>query len=205
MTQDSNKTSETDFWDWFERNEPRIFELETDQENILDEISYSLSAYTEGLAFEISPERDGKREFIISADGLVELFEAVTSLTTAAPEFERWSIVAFRPRMNDFADFTLNYGGKSIEPSKMWIYPHVGNDHFDLIIFHPNYTEQDRNLLISAAYILLDMAIGEYDVVTGIRGIDHQPLPRNPENKGLRPFSELRKIFDEYKSNLRTH
>ena len=65
-----------------------------------------------------------------------------------------------------------------------------------LTIYHPNYKEDERNVMISAMYILLDMALGEYDVVKGIRYIDHEPLPYNPEQQGLRPFSALRSIFD---------
>ena len=205
MSGQVNRTSADVFWKWFEQNERRLFQLETDQQNILDEIYARLSAYKQGLAFEISNERDGKREIIISADGLEELFPAVSSLVEAAPELERWSIVAFRPRMIDYTGFTLNFEGKTFDPAEMWIDHSVFNDYFDLTIYHPNYKEEEKNLIISATYILLDMALGEYDVVTGIRYIDHEPLPDNPEDKGLRPFSELRNIFDECKSQWTLH
>lgn len=201
MSKQANKTSEDDFWKWFERNEPRFFHLEADRQNILDEIFAGLSAYQQGLAFEISKEHDGKREFIISADGLEELFPAVNSLTAAAPEFERWSIVAFRPRVNDYTGFTLDFAGKTFDPLEMWIDHSVLDDNFDLTIYHPNYAEDERDVIISATCILLDMALGEYDAVTGIRYIDHEPLPDNPEQQGLRPFSELRSIFDGCQSH----
>ena len=197
MSMSANKTKANLFWNWFEQNEPRIFQLEADQENILDEISARLAKYQVGLAFEISNEDAGKREFIISADGLEELFSAVIDLVAAAPEFERWSILAFRPRMNDYAGFTLNFGERTFEPSRIWINCDVSDDHFDLTIYHPNYKEDERNVIISGTYILLDMALGEYDVVKGIRYIDHQPLPEAPEKWGLRQFSELRSIFDQ--------
>lgn len=200
MSRHTNKTRADAFWDWFQQNEPRLYQLEADQGNILDEISAGLAAYQQGLAFEISKERDGKREFIISADGLEEMFPAVSSLVAAAPEFERWSIVAFRPRMNDYVGFILDFGEKTFDPLQIWIDYSVGDDHFDLTIYHPDYKEDERNLIISATYILLDTALGEYDVVKGIRYIEHQMLPGNPEKKGLRPFSELRNIFDEWKS-----
>jgi len=167
-----------------------------------DEISANLSAYKEGIVFEISNKLiNGRREFIISADGIKELFPAVQSLRAAAPEFKRWSIIAFRPRMDDYAGFKLDYAGKEFDPAKIWIYHRVQDGHFDLIVYHPEYSEEERNAFISGAYILLDMALGEYDVVTGIRYIDHKKLPDNPSSEGLRPFSELRKIFDEYKAN----
>jgi hypothetical protein len=196
----AKETGEKGFWKWFQKNESTIFQSEINQKQVLDNISEHLSKYKEGLVFEISQENNGKREFIISADGLKELFPAVESLKVAAPRLERWSIVAFRPRMKDYATFKLDYAGKKFDPEEIWIYPRIREGHFDLIIYHPLFAEKERNSYVSGAYILLDMALGEYDVVTGIRYIDHQKLPNNPESEGLKPFSELRKVFDDYKA-----
>jgi len=196
----AKETGEQIFWKWFQKNESKIYQFEKNREQILDEISEQLSKYKEGVVFEISQEQNGKREFILSADGLKELFPAVQVLKAAAPRLERWSIVAFRPRMNDYASFKLDYAGKEFDPANIWIYHRIQDGYFDLIIYQPEYTEEERNAFISGAYILLDMALGEYDVVTGIRYIDHQRLPERPEAEGLKPFSELRQIFDEYKA-----
>jgi len=192
-------TSERVFWNWFEQNETRLLTFETDRETILDEISEKLSAYREGIVFEISTEADGKREFIVSADGLEELFPAVETLVASAPKLERWSIIAFRPRMDNYARFRLDYEGMTIDPSQLWIQYGVDEGKFDLVIFHPQCNEDNRTFLINGTYILLDAALGEYHVVKGIRYIDHEQLPSSPEEEGLRPFSELRTIFDKYK------
>ncbi len=200
MTLFAKETGEQRFWKWFKKNELKIYQFEKNQEPVLDEISEQLSKYKEGVVFEISEERNGKREFIISADGLKELFPAVEALKAAAPLLEKWSIIAFRPRMEDYSKFKLDYAGKEFDPANIWIYYRIQDGYFDLIIYHPEYSEAERNAFISGAYILLDMALGEYDVVTGIRYIDHQILPDNPEAEGLKPFSILREIFDEYKT-----
>jgi hypothetical protein len=197
----AKETEEQIFWKWFQNNESKIYQFEKNQKPILDEISEQLSKYKEGVVFEISQEQNGKREFILSADGLKELFPSVQALKASAPKLERWSIVAFRSRMNDYARFKLDYAGKEFDPANIWIYHRRQDGYFDLIIYHPEYTEEERNAFTSGAYILLDMALGEYDVVTGVRYIDHQRLPENPEAEGLKPFSELRKVFDEYKAN----
>ncbi|MDH5633906.1 MAG: hypothetical protein OEZ10_13085 [Gammaproteobacteria bacterium] len=197
----AKETKEQIFWKWFQKNQTKISQFEKNREPILDEITEQLAKYKEGITFEVSTEKSGKREFIISADGIKELFPSVEALAVAAPKLEKWDIVAFRPRMNDYAQFNLNYAGKEFVPSEIWIYTRVEDGNFDLIIYHPNYTDEERNAFISGAYILLDMALGEYDVVTGIRYIDHQKLPSNPKEEGLKPFSELRRIFDEFKAN----
>lgn len=165
----------------------------------IEELSNKLSKYKEGITYEISAEKDGKKEFIISADGIEELFSKVKSLYDAAPKIQRWTIISFRPRMENFARVNLKYAGKEFDPTKLWIYHRVQDGYFDLIIYHPEYSEEEKNILVSGAYILLDTALGEYDVVTGIRYIDHQQLPKDPEKEGLIPFIQLRDVFDDYK------
>lgn len=199
----SQKSKEQKFWEWFSKNEKEIFSFEKDQEKILDSISDNLSKYKNGLVFEISQVIDGKREFIISADGIAELFPHVEAISKLAPHLERWTIIPFRPRLNDYASFQLRYAGKDLDPSKIWIYYHVEDGSFDLIVYHSEYSEEERNIFASASYILLDMALGEYDVVKGIRYIDHQRTPENPTENGLKPFSELRSFFDKYKNEYK--
>lgn len=196
----SKESKEKEFWVWFSKNEKEIFTFEQDQEEVLDSISDKLSVYQDGLVFEISQVTDGRREFIISADGISDLFPTVEALAQAAPKFDRWAIIPFRPRMNDYTKFKLEYAGKDLDPSKIWIYCRIQEGNFDLIVYHPEYSEEERDVFVSASYILLDMAIGEYDVVKGIRYIDHQRVPENPVEVGLKPFSELRSIFDTYKN-----
>ncbi|EDM65435.1 hypothetical protein PE36_09021 [Moritella sp. PE36] len=195
----AKESKEQTFWKWFIKNESTIFEFEKNQDKVLDSISSQLSGYHEDVVFEISHIKDGKREFIISADGISDVFPHVESLVKHAPEFNQFSIIAFRPRIENYADFKLEYAGKEFDVSKVWIYSRVEDGYFDLIVYHPDFIEQESNIFISGSYILLDMAIGEYDVVKKIRYIDHQKLPDNPEKIGLKPFAELQKIFDEYK------
>jgi hypothetical protein len=193
-------TKEDKFWKWFVKNEPSMFDFEKNQEAVFDSISEKLNVYREGLVFEFSSIKNGKREFVISADGLIELFPAVELLVGSAPALERWKVIAYRPRMKDYENLDLNYAGKQFSPSNIWVYSRVEDGGFDVIIYHPEYQEKDRNFFVSGTYILLDTALGEYDVVTGLRYIDHQRLPENPEDNGLIPFSELRTVFDEYRS-----
>ena len=94
--------------------------------------------------------------------------------------------------------YSINYSGLKLDPKDLWIYWREEEGNFDLIVYFPNYDETERNIFVEAAYILLDMAIGEYYVAAGIRYIDHQLLPENPEEEGLFPFKSLPEIFFEY-------
>ncbi|MBT8769168.1 hypothetical protein [Metapseudomonas boanensis] len=197
----ASETAEGAFWSWFKENENRIFNFKSNQEEVFDDISDNLNKYQDGLVFEISAAVNGKREFVVSADGISELFPSVESLVSSSPSLKRWSIVAFRPRMDNLSDLKLKYEGQELDPSKLWIYSRIDDDKFDLIVYHPEYSEERRSFIVSATYILLDMTLGEYDVTKGIRYIDHQKLPKNPDELGLRPFSELRKQFDSFKAS----
>ena len=103
--------------------------------------------------------------------------------------------------MDDYVRFKLKYGDRWFDPQDLWCYSQEEDGHFDLIVYHPTYSQEFRNELANGTYLLLDMAIGEYDVMTGIRYIDHQQLPENPESSGLYRFKDLRRVFDTYKKN----
>ena len=143
-------------------------------------------------------------KLIISGDGIKELIPIVLDLVDAAPAMEGWKIIAFRPRMDGYASFTLDFGERHLDPKKIWCWSRVEDGSFDLVIYHADYSDEIRDLLVNGTYILLDMALGEYDVMTGIRYIDHRELPDDPETLGLYRFEDLRSVFDEHKSTI-TH
>lgn len=185
-----------EFWQWFEKNIDALNKFEPGMEAVLNSVSEALSSYNPNLAFEISQPNNGIREFVISAEGVIDEFQSVIDLYEAKPELEGWDIIAFRPRMS--LDYSVEFGGLELNPEDLWIYWREEEGNFDLIVYFPNYSEEERNTFVEAAYILLDMAIGEYYVAAGIRYIDHQQLPENPEENGLIPFKALPEVFYEY-------
>ncbi|QUM76943.1 hypothetical protein HWV00_12220 [Moritella sp. 24] len=195
----AKESKEQKFWKWFAKNETTIFEFDKDGYKVLGLISSKLTSYKDGVTYEISHVKDGKREFIISADGISDTFPQIESLVESAPELELFTIIAFRPRIDGYEGFKLEYAGREFDVSKVWVYFRVEDGFFDLIVYHPDFNEQESNVFIAGSYILLDMALGEYDVVKNIRYIDHQKLPDNPVELELIPFADLRKVFDEYK------
>ncbi|MBP1081517.1 MULTISPECIES: hypothetical protein [Bacillus] len=78
--------SEKDFWNWFEKNSEDYFQLkESRYESLFNKLHSQLSKINPDLVFEFSAELDsGKREFIISADGIVAAFPDVIRLVEAA-------------------------------------------------------------------------------------------------------------------------
>lgn len=185
-----------EFWRWFEKNLDILNKFEPGMDDVLDAITGALRAYNPNLAYEISQPTNGVREFVISAAGVIDEFDSVIDLYEARPEFGGWEIIAFRPRMP--LEYTINFSGLELDPEDLWIYSREEEGNFDLIIYSSGYDEEQKNTFVEAAYILLDMAIGEYYVAAGIRYIDHQKLPENPKENGFFPFKSLPEIFFDY-------
>ena len=190
----------SEFWAWFQANEADFPSTEDFDEAYGTELSRRLTEIQSGLVYEIAIPDEGEKEFIISADGVKELIPSVQDLVESAPSLEGWTIIAFRPRMEDYAGFRLRFGEHEFDPKKLWCWSRIEDGRFDLVVYHPDYSDEMRTLLINGTYILLDMALGEYDVMTGIRYIDHRDLPDDPQSAGLYQFEDLRATFDEYKS-----
>jgi hypothetical protein len=61
---------ETVFWRWFQANQEKLFDFERDQERIFDLLLAEMHKVDSDLTFEFGPEKNGKREFVISAGGM---------------------------------------------------------------------------------------------------------------------------------------
>jgi hypothetical protein len=190
----SKPTKEQQFWSWFVRNTDRLFQFETDQEAIFDDLGAALERVHPGLTFEFGPVREGRREFIVSADGMRELFPAVRTLVAAAPALPGWVIIPFRPP-NDIT-LVIEMGGTALGPSDVWFSAEPDGDRVGLYLFIRGLNETNEELLGRASFILLDNALGEYVVETRVGFIDRQPLPDEPRTLGLHPFEVIRSHFD---------
>lgn len=156
------------FWEWFSDNELMIYqELENKTEDIAFLIAEQLKLVHHELVFEISFEReDEKMSFVISADGDIELFPLVIELCGIAPQYERWNIVPFRPRLHQ-KNQVIDVDGISLDYDDVYFSYSVHEDYINLDIYIKGY-EQDDNRYIHTYFILLDSLIGEYDAVTKI-------------------------------------
>jgi hypothetical protein len=149
----AKESKEQKFWKWFVKNETTILEFEKDQEKVLDLISSKLTSYRDDVTYEISHVKNGKREFIISAYGIADAFPYVELLVKSTHELKLFSIIAFRPRIDGYEEFKLEYAGREFDFSKVWVYSRVEDGFFDLIVYHPDLNEQESNIFISGSYI----------------------------------------------------
>ncbi|MED4255812.1 hypothetical protein P4689_24765 [Priestia megaterium] len=180
------KITGKEFWSWFEKNSEDYFQLDENNYDLLfNKLGLQLSKYHKDLTFEFSVEiNQGKREFIISAEGMVSAFPAVIKLVEEAPRLEKFNIVAFRQRQNSeqeiyFEDIVLNT--KDIfftyrEDKQM--------NCLDIVIYIKGYTEENDQF-IGAAFIMLDSLIGEYDVGVKLGEINFEPYQGEKEAQSI--------------------
>lgn len=188
--------SEGAFWKWYVANEERLFHFDEapDQGALFDELSTAMAAVHPDLTFEFGPVIAGKREFVISASGIKEAFPAVEKLYATAPQLPRWIWVKFRPRRTPM---DITFGDRSIraEDVRVHIWEDPAPDKLGLVVVMKGYTEAEDELYGQVAYLLLDQALGEYDIETKVGGIELRgsaPAGNAPELS----LGELPVIFD---------
>lgn len=190
-----------EFWDWFIGHEAELFNLDPQQEEqrekIFDEVAAQLNKVHRELSFELGPN-NARREFVISASGIKEAFPSVTSLVAAAPTLPRWQITGFRPRRNPVN--VVEYNGKRVDPEDVQFTLLSDGKTAGVRLFIAGYKEDDTDLKV-IGYLLLDEALGEYDVESRLGLIAmHSP---NTRTEGERhPLAELPKRFDELMKSL---
>lgn len=185
-----NKTS---FWQWFSTIEEDLFHhIEDDPETYASEIHFQLTEVHPDIVFDIPFELvEGKREFIISADGDASLFKLIEDLCEHSPIYDRWIIHALRPRTNQ-RDQAIDLDGLYLEYEDIFYQIDTAELPLQLTIYIRGYDTVD-NRYIHGYFLLLDTLLGEYDAVTYTETIAIYPYDENDE--GSR-FVTLRDVID---------
>jgi hypothetical protein len=181
------------FWAWFRANESRLFDFEKDREAIFDELTAQLQKVHDGLTFEFGPKENETREFVISADGIKNVFPAVIALADEAPSLTRWKIIKFRPRRQLMP---INFNGLHLKPEQIEFTIEPDGDKLGITLFMVGYKETDHERYASVGFLMLDQALGEYDVEMKVGGIDFKSSQASSKLP-KQPIARLPECFDE--------
>ncbi len=193
-TKESNKHHE--FWEWFRVNSELYFEPDKLKESHFKQLLGKLKIIDKHLTFEIGPVEDmGKRQLIISANGITSAFDTVLNLVNKAPEFDRWEVLSFRQRRPDAFD-EVRINDLAVKKDDVFFKYAKDFGRIELEMHVRNYDE-DREEYNLAALIILDHLLGEYDTEMRISSICFEILNEN-EKSDLFPISMLPEIVDEY-------
>jgi hypothetical protein len=153
--------SEQDFWNWFVKNDAALFDFEQNQEKVFTELTTAMQKVQPNLTFEFGPKENGRREFVISADGIKDAFPAVEHLFQSAPKLPHWTFIKFRPRRTPM---NIRYQGVTVEVDRVTARLVPEGTQIGVVLFFPDYTPTVHKTYHSIAFLLLDQALGEYDV-----------------------------------------
>jgi hypothetical protein len=198
-------TRERRFWQWFAANSDRLKALSTLDEHrhaLIAEIDRELARVHPGLTWEHYPKES---VLVISADGNRRLFPEVQKLVAAAPSIPGWRIMAFRQRSDLSADLSLEYSNYKVRFKDTWFRLEPEGTKVGVTLFMPHPQEADPHAIGSAAFLLLDVALGEYDVETKLGSVDWKPVPEQPGSLGLRSYKELPAAVDHLYERLQSN
>src|SRR2546430_7617439 len=195
-------SAEARFWTWFTAHDAALFAVKTAREPVCDELAAELHRVDGHLTFEFGPVRGGKREFVISADGIREAFPAVIALARAAPPMKRWTVTRFRPPSPEVTQIKVS--GIDLDARAIEFLAMPG-DRTDLVIAVPGFKKTPESTYESAVYLLLDGMLGEYTVEMAIGGIQIIPMTNRPQGAcgGLSPSLQKLSLCGRYRSDLR--
>ncbi|AQU78343.1 hypothetical protein [Planococcus faecalis] len=182
------------FWEWFADNKEAYSRLdESSRSKLLNQLEKKLHKVNKHLAFELSELLiNDKRQFIISADGMVEAFDDVIDLVGQAPELESFTIIAFRQRQEE--EVSIEYGDIKLAWKDIFctFEKDNANDEVNLILYIKGFTEENEDEFISASFILLDTVIGEYNAGMRIGEIEFISYEGQAD---ARPVKDLQSLF----------
>ena len=188
------------FWNWFETNKEKLDAMDPQGQEVYDAIFAELKKYNAHLSLELAINEQGVKQVIIGADSMIDEFDSVIQLCELAPLLADWKFIAFQPASE--TNKVLNIGPVELNPQQLWVNPAEQDGKLNLVLYFPEYEERYKSTYTNAAYLLLDMTLGEYYSAMGINELQHQALPESPSEHGLIPFSQLSEVFEQYKHKM---
>ncbi len=192
-----------EFWNWFQLHEERLFEVLSKKptDEVMNEVGDRLRSINDGLAFEVGKAPEGKSELDVSAEGVAELFPVVEKIVAAAPKMKHWSVVAFRQRtppetLKDLAITLRNTEGSefTFAVSDLKASAKRKGDKAVVTLYLKGDSESDE--LRRMSWIMLQQAIGEYDMVKRVDAIRYAPLSEASKENTV-PLARLGERFDK--------
>jgi hypothetical protein len=200
----SKRTPVQEFWRWFVKNEPRLRAADVRDARTGSEIGAHLKAVHPSLTWEWGDSGNGKRDLILSAEGIREAAASVEAIADAAPPLPRWRIIRFRPRWPDYDKCTLEYGGARFEPHTIECALARDGSLIGVTLLMPQLASVNENAWKGAAFLLLDTALGEYDVMMRVGFIEVLPMDADVPVDARFPFTQLRDQFDRLAEDMLT-
>ena len=187
-------SSYADFWHWFKKHEKAFFktvkEHDKVDESFLRKVTPLLGQLGDDFYCVTGMAGDDTAELIISTDGVIKEFVFAEELVAAAPEIKGWKFTALKPSI-DVGSMGIKmdeheFGSDNIHfySNDLAEYP----DEIDITLVHKDFTEENKDTIISGTLIYLDNLLGEYN--TAIM-VDVVQVEAPQEGQELIPIEKL--------------
>lgn len=191
----SQTTKYTGFWKWFAAHSGALHRITGRNDPLLDSLGGALAKVHPSLTFELGPPT-AHRDFVLSADGIRDAFPEVEALHSAAPKLTEWHLIKFRPRRSPSNVLMLN--GQQFDPARArFLLVKDDPGKVGIVLFLEGYSKAQHDLFAKAGFLILDEALGEYDIETRVGAIDFLGGD-SPYYARSRPLAELPAVFDAY-------
>jgi hypothetical protein len=197
MIADAQNSPQSAFWQWFIAHSKELNRLEDARGPLLDSLAAALHSVSPELTFELGPSETGApRQLVLSADGIRSAFPAVESLYRTAPRLSEWRFIKFRPRRAPLNNLTL--GRDQFEPANArYLLVKDEPGKVGIVLFLEHYSSNRHDVFAKAGYLILDEALGEYDMETRVGSIDFLGADSRYFAQS-HPLTELAQAFDQY-------
>lgn len=187
------------FWAWVAAHVDELKAVKNGREPVTEQLTAALEKIEPGLVFELGVGRD-PFELIISADGKKELFPVVQRLVAAAPPLAGTRVIAFRPR-KDIESFSMQVREQRLSGKNLWFV--AGEDParkglLGVDVFVEGMRTENEEPLRTAAFMMVEAAVGELDLETRIGALEFKPAPAQPAAP-LQPLKDLPVVLDAWK------
>ncbi|MEP2279519.1 hypothetical protein [Maribacter sp.] len=195
------------FWSWFKINQNNYLFLsdvdEEEKENLLNIFIEELQKFNEHLYFEIGGHPDDEKvELIISAEGNTDVFPAVEDLTTVAPSFKNWDIIAFKPPMGK--GFELEFHGIKFNPETIIYVPlhsKTNPNSIGINVYYPDFIESEKEVYLTGTFLMLDTILGEKSSALDIDYVDILKTPEDITEYNFGHLSDIAEFVKEKKNS----
>jgi hypothetical protein len=157
------------FWTWFARESGRFSVASGYSEAMFDEITAEVQRYSKGVHVMLGGGSNGERELVLTTEGNPDYIDAVRDLVRAAPEIPGWTVTAFKPPQG--FEFAIRIIERDIDATTLRFRraPDLDSeDGLGIEVFFPDYDPKQEEAFTFAAYIILDMGLGELSTMMDI-------------------------------------
>lgn len=191
------------FWQWFQDHNEQLIALgdmeENEQTALLEELQQQLTAYCNGLSYEMSAPSPQGRTVTFSAEGDTDLFRYVVELVDAAPDLDWWEFVAFKQPMG--TGLKVRFDNYLFDTRKMYFEQLECEEEPEMLglrIAVKGNKPDDEDFQVGV-YVTIEALIGEFDCATLVGYLETADVPDEPFKQGFQSCDDLPKFVEWFK------